>query len=181
MKLFAFLGTLIFSFTSSASDVDGWAWGVGFGTKTNVEGMISLDVKSPKLFGGDTDSGALFVSIGSYQTTYIEPGKTKHAAMGPARLMVDFRRTIYKEVVSGYTRIGVGYTFADQYIQQEKGFFTIPVQFGLDVVVAESSSGTLSTFFVQVGIDALAFNIKTNTPADHLNGNEVFLGLRTYY
>lgn len=162
-----------------ASDFEKWGWGVGFGVKSDVQSSVNLEFKSPQLWGTDS-VGSLYLSVASHQTTYTKPAETDVAYMYPVRLLAEFRRPTFKEIVSGYWRIGAGYMFADKYIHSNRGYFMIPVQFGLDVIMGANDGNSLSTFFAQVGFDA-AFDNKVDQPVDKLNGTEVILGVRLYY
>ncbi|MBY0316529.1 MAG: hypothetical protein K2Q26_13480 [Bdellovibrionales bacterium] len=180
MKIrFLMLPLLLFTLSAQASDVKSWAWGVGFGAKSAVESNFSFDVKTPWLWGEDV-LGSLVLNVNSQRTTFQQAVTNNEYNVLPVRLLVELRRPLYKEVISGYTRIGAGYNFTDKTIHSDGGWSTIPVQFGADVIIGENEGETISSFFIQTGFD-FAFDVNRDEPADDLNGVEITLGVRRFY
>lgn len=180
MKLkYLLMPLFLFSSAAQATDVKSWAWGVGFGAKSAVESNFSLDVKTPWLWG-EQILGSIVLNVNSQRTEFDDSGSNDNLNLLPVRLLVEMRRPIYREVVSGYTRIGAGYNFTDKQIHSDGGWFAIPVQFGADIIIGENDGTTMSTFFVQTGFD-FAFDVNRDELADDLNGVEITLGVRLFY
>lgn len=168
----------ILAFTSlSHAFTDGWMWGIGFDNVANVKSSTTFEVKSPKLFG-DVRQASLVLSASSQTLNY--GIINDDLSVVPVRLMLEVRNPVYKEVMSGYVRIGAGYSFAsDDLIHEDHGYVILPVAIGADVFQYDINGHHGSVYF-QASYD-INFVDSTDGISDDLDGTSVSIGARIFY
>ncbi len=172
------IAILIFMCASvSHGFTDGWKWGIGFDNVANVKSSSTLDIVSPKLFG-DIREFSLVLSASSQTLNYSI--LNDDLAVIPVRLMLEVRNPVYKEIVSGYVRIGAGYSFAsDSIIHKDHSYFILPVAIGADIFQYDINGHHGSVYF-QASYD-VNFVDSTDGLSDDLDGTGITVGARIFY
>lgn len=173
------LASLFYTVHTFAVDINGWKYGISLDNKANVKSSASFEVDSPRLFG-EMRAYSLILSLSS-QTLNARDGNGDYLSVLPVRIMMESRNSLYKDIVSSYIRLGVGWTFAsDKLIHTNKGYFILPFMMGIDIFHTEFYDQTYGSFFIQVSDD---FNFVKSSDgfARDLNGTTLSGGVRIFY
>lgn len=174
-----FIGLItLFALSASADSItQNWKWGIGFDSVANMKSSATLEVMTPKLFGEEREWSIVF-SLSSQQLNYNILNEDLDVI--PLRVMLESRNPVYKDLVSSYVRLGVGYSFAsDKFIHKDDGYFIIPVVIGVDVISIERN-GHHGSFYAQVSYDT-NFAKASDGLANDLDGTIVSMGVRIFY
>lgn len=179
MRLFLMCLTFV-SQTAFAGDAafSNWRWGLGFGVQRSFNSVFDLELGSPALHSSDRGMGSLVLTAGLAETEITRPLSPDRYQVGNFKLMYESRSSLYKDLTSGYFRIGLGYSLMSEDLHNDKGMLIIPIQFGLDVVF-ENNQSSLQTFYVQMGLNSVMAN--DTDYATNFDGVQIQLGWRMVY
>jgi hypothetical protein len=175
MKFLVFC-VLVFTSLSSLAEADftGWRFGAGFGQQSEMNSLIGLDLGTPVLYKGTELDHSLVFALTGYTTMY-EDSENDNYSMFGAKVMWEIRRRMYKELISYYSRLGAGWMFADNALNEGDDFFIVPFYFGVDIATFQQDD-MLGSFFIQVGFDLNFEN--DDTPVSDFSGTQTWAGIR---
>jgi len=161
------------SITASASELSSWALGVSYGTVHNWEKSFSIDLQAPTFYEGSEYSiGVVFdaelreLGVNTIDSTYL------------FNVSALFRRHLYKDLVSSYLRVGLGYAIVDELLHEDESFIFIPFLFGVDLLTFDKD-GKYGSFFAEAGFNLDFIDEEEN--ADIHDGVFINLGIRTFF
>ncbi|MCB1109294.1 MAG: hypothetical protein KDK44_06520 [Chlamydiia bacterium] len=132
-----------------------WKLGFNFATQPHFDRAGGVEITTPQLFG-EQAAWALHLNY-TFRDTASNQEITQFGA-DRLSVMLEARNSFYKDIASRYVRVGAGYTFiSNKAVYNGDGFFSIPIDIGFDVIVADSGWSTqgYTTFFAQISVDAV--------------------------
>src|SRR5690606_34942293 len=94
------------------------------------------------------------------------------------KLMIESRLNDAEAIANTYVRLGAGWSIVSKDLQDDGGYFILPVQLGMDLRVMRTDTAHLN-FFVQAASEVNFLG--RHTAARDFDGIAMTIGLRGYY